>query len=167
VPEHPSNHNGSMPQAPLDARALDRALAAFPGTTCLMTSAYEDERAGVLVHGVLVASHQPPMVVVACRKGHAIDPIIRDARCFALGLVDPDDKLIRRRFRFADTAVAMRADPDASDPFDPFPEQRLVTGAPILERCRVWVDCQIARHFDLESEHELFVGLVVAVRVRD
>ncbi len=166
MPEHPSNPNGSMPAAPPDPALLDRALRVFPGTPCLMTSAFDGERAGVLVHGVLVASHEPPMVVVACRKGHAIDPIIRDSRCFALGLVAPDDKLILRRFRFADTAVAIRADPDATDPFAPFPEQRLVTGSPVLDRCPIWLDCQIARHFDLESEHELFVGLVVGVRVR-
>ncbi len=165
--EHPSNHSGWMSEALLDQGVLDRALGVFPNTTCLMTSAFEGERAGVLVHGVLVASYQPPMVVVACRKGHAIDPVIRDSRCFALGLVAADDKLILRRFRFADTAVAIRADPEASDPFDPFPEQRLVTGSPILDRCPIWLDCQIARHFDLESEHELFVGLVVGVRIRD
>lgn len=165
MPEQPSIQNGSHP-APPDQDLLLRALRTIPETTCLMTSAYEGDRAGVLVHGILVASESPPLVVVAARKGHAIDPVIRDARCFALGIVDPDDKLIRRRFRFADTAVSPRADPEAEDPFNAFPEQRLVTGSPILDRCRVWLDCQVARHFDLESEHELFVGLVVAVRVR-
>ena len=165
MPEQPSIQNGSHPAQP-DQDALLRALRTIPETTCLMTAAYEGDRAGVLVHGILVASESPPLVVVAARKGHAIDPVIRDARCFALGIVDPDDRLILRRFRFADTAVAARADPDAEDPFNAFPERRLVTGAPILERCPVWLDCQVARHFDLESEHELFVGLVVGVRVQ-
>lgn len=164
--DYAGNHNGSGPAAPLDPDLAARALALIPGTTCLMTSAFEGDRAGVLVQGILVASQEPPMVVVACRKGHAIDPIIRDARCFALGLVDPGDRLIHKRFRFADTAVSPRVDPDVTDPFDPFPDMHMVTGSPILDRCAVWFDCQVARHFDLESEHELFVGQVLAVRLR-
>lgn len=143
---------------------LGEAFSCLPEGVFLMTSRYEDDRAGVLVHAVLQACETPPMIVVAARKGHAIDPIIRDARCFAIGLVDPSDKLILKRFRFADTAASPRAEAEATDLFDPFPERKLVTGAPILDRCPVWFDCQIARHVDLESEFELFVGLVVGVR---
>lgn len=132
-----------------------------------MTSGYEGDRAGVLVHSVLPVSMDPPMIVVAARKGHAIDPIIRDARCFAVGVVRPDDKLIRKRFCFADTAVSFRAEPDSTDVFDPFPERTLATGAPILDRCPVWLDCEIARHIDLDSDYELFVGLIVAARIND
>lgn len=161
------HHSQGLTPPPMSKARLSRALGAIPSNTWIMTSAYEGDRAGVLVHGVLVACDQTPLVVVACRKGHAIDPIIRDARCFALGLVDPADRLIRKRFRFSDTAVSPKADPATDDPFDPFPDQHLFTGAPVLDRCAVWMDCQIARHFDLEFEQELFVGQVVAIRVKD
>ncbi len=170
--EPASEQNGSVNAddvgvgAELRARPgpLGEAFSCLPEGVFLMTSRYEDDRAGVLVHAVLQACESPPMIVVAARKGHAIDPIIRDARCFAIGMVKPDDKLILKRFRFADTAASPRAESDRADVFDPFPDQKLVTGAPILERCPVWFDCQIARHVDLESEYELFVGLVVGVR---
>lgn len=166
MPEDMVYRNGST-AAQGDPAVIARALAALTEGAFLMTSAFEDERAGVLVHGVLKASTDPAMIVVTARKGHAIDPIIRDSRCFAVGLVDPDDKLIRKRFRFSDTAVSVRAEAGAADPFEAFPDQTLVTGSPILDRCRVWMDCHIARHVDLEGDHELFVGLVVAARVRD
>jgi len=143
---------------------VKEAFACLPQGVFLMTSRYEDDRAGVLVHAVLEACEAPPMIVVAARKGHSIDPIIRDARCFAIGLVKPDDRLILKRFRFADTAASPRAEASANDLFDPFPESSLVTGSPILDRCPIWFDCQIARHVDLEAEYELFVGLVVGVR---
>lgn len=166
VRDQPANRNGVGHAALSDGPDILRALRCIPESVCLMTSAHEQDRAGVLVHGVLVASEDPPQVVVACRKGHAIDPVIRDARCFALGLVDPSDRLIQKRFRFADTAVSPKADPGADDPFDPFPELRMPSGAPILDRCAVWLDCLVVRHFDLESEHELFVGQVTAARLR-
>ncbi|MCC5822365.1 MAG: flavin reductase family protein [Phycisphaerales bacterium] len=166
MPEQPVNQNGASPISESGAPDIAGALRVFPESICLMTSAYDHDRAGVLVHGVLVASEVPPQIVVACRKGHAIDPVIRDARCFALGLVGPDDRLIQKRFRFADTAVSPKADPDADDPFDPFPDIRMPSGSPIIERCAVWLDCQVVRHFDLESEHELFVGQVTSARLR-
>lgn len=149
-----------------DPAEIARALTFLPNATYLMTSAFEGERAGVLVHAVLPASTEPPMIVVAARKGHAIDPVIRDARCFAVGIVEPDDRLILKRFRFSESAVSVRAEPGAADPFEAFPDRTLVTGSPILDRCPVWFDCQIARHVDLESDQELFVGLVLAARVR-
>lgn len=164
--QEPSLDTDRITDAQPDA-LIARALSAFPDGTYLMTSGFEGDRAGVLVHSVLPASMDPPMIVVAARKGHAIDPIIRDARCFAVGLVRPDDKLIRKRFRFADTAASARAESNNSDVFDPFPDRTLATGAPILERCPVWLDCEIARHIDLESDYELFVGLIVAARIDD
>lgn len=146
---------------------ITRAVQVLPEGLYLMTSAFDGERAGMLVHSVMRASVAPPLIVVAARKGHAIDPIIRDSRCFAVGLVDPGDKLIRKRFRFAESAVSARGDSDAPDPFDPFPDRTLITGSPILDRCRVWMDCQIVRHVDLEADYELFVGLVVSARIND
>ncbi|RMH30735.1 MAG: flavin reductase [Planctomycetota bacterium] len=146
---------------------IARALQVLPEGLYLMTSAYDGERAGMLVHSVMRASVAPPLIVVAARKGHAIDPIIRDSRCFAVGLVDPEDKLIRKRFQYAESSVSARGETNAPDPFDTFPDRTLVTGSPILDRCRVWMDCQIVRHVDLETDYELFVGLVVSARIKD
>lgn len=161
---HDDTRKGRTDTTPGDPAEIVRALKALPDGAYLMTSAFEDERAGVMVRGVLGASIDPPLIVVASRKGHAIDPIIRDARCFALGLVDAEDRLLRKQFRFSGTAASARANPSAGDPFDNFPDMRLTTGSPILDRCKVWLDCEVSRHVDLEGDYELFVGLVIAAR---
>lgn len=40
-----------------------------------------------------------------------------------------------------------------------------MTGSPVLLRSIVAFDCEVVRHFDLEADHELFVGQVLASRM--
>lgn len=126
----------------------------------LMTAEYEDTQAGVLVRSVQVCSEDPPMLCVAVRTGHPIEPIIRDARCFALCRLSDSDKLAMRKFT-SDRST------EGENPFDAIPMQRLKTGAPVLSRSPLVFDCEIARHFDLEAESELYIGQVVACRVAE
>jgi flavin reductase (DIM6/NTAB) family NADH-FMN oxidoreductase RutF len=154
-----------MPQdpAPTDAHqdpaAIERALGLLPTGRFLLTSAFDEDRRGVIVHSAQPCGREPWLLAVALRKGHAIEPVIRDARCFALNAVGEREKLFAKKF-------ADHAPPDnEEDPFDAIPVRTLVTGAPVLKRPGLAYDCEVARHFDLESDCELYVGLVRAVRL--
>ncbi len=133
------------------------AMAQLPVGLFVMTSSYEDERAGILVRSVQPCGSEPPLICVAARTGHRIEPLIRDSRCFAICLLDPNNKLALRKF-----------DPDGgrdrADPFDAIQIQTLVTGSPVLCASPLVFDCEVVRHYDLESDHELYVGQVVAAR---
>jgi flavin reductase (DIM6/NTAB) family NADH-FMN oxidoreductase RutF len=135
------------------------ALARLSTDHFLLSAAFEDARAGVLAHSVQPCSDDPPLVCVAVRTGHPIEPIIRDARTFAVCRVDPEDKLVWRKF-----GPDAPADAEQS-PFDALPLQTLQTGSPVLRRSTLVFDCEVVRHFDLEAEMELYIGLVVACRV--
>ena len=147
-----------------DQRVLDAAMVCVPRGLYLMTAAYEGARSGLVVHSVQLCGEDPLMLCVAAEKGHAIDPLIRDARMFALGVMDADDTFLRRRF-------AMRVDGDtgpsvhvhASDPFDAIEHTTLESGAPMPARCGTWFDCELSRRIDLDNEVELFVGRVLWV----
>ena len=138
-----------------DHDAVPRAIEALPSGSYVMTSAYEGERAGVLVSWVTRVADEPALVCVAVRKGHAIEPLIRDSRAFALCRVDAEDKLVRRTF--SDT----RPPDERGDLFDSIAVRTLATGAPVLSRSTLALDCEVVRHFDLEADHELYVGQVV------
>jgi flavin reductase (DIM6/NTAB) family NADH-FMN oxidoreductase RutF len=103
-------------------------------------------------------SIEPRLVAVAARKGHPIEPVIRDSHAFAICTIEQSQKLVLRKF-------STEPGPDAEDPFDSFTIGRLVTGSPVLARCAAVLDCEVVRHFDLEADHENFVGLVVAARI--
>lgn len=147
--------NGNHPTAALQ----HPALSLLPSTLFLMTAAHEGKRAGMLVTSVQACSGEPPLLCITLRKGHWIEPIIRDSRCFALCLVDPADRLITKKF--GDTLRGK----DPSDPFDCLPVERLATGAPVVKRSIAAFDCEVVRHLDIEVDHGLYVGLVRASRV--
>lgn len=144
-------------------QVISEALGLFPTGRYLMTAAYEGVRSGMLVSSVQRCSDDYSIICVAAKKGHKIDPLIRDSRSFAIGIVDPNDKLVLRRFRTTDAAPTENGKAVVDDPFDAIASRKLVTGAPILTRCTTWFDCEVMRRIDLEAETELFVGLIVSI----
>lgn len=142
---------------------LSETLGLLPKGIYLMTAAFEGQRGGMVVSSVQRCCDDPALICVAARKGHAIDPLIRDSRGFAVGIVPEGDKMIPRKFRFDDTAVSPVIEPVADDPFEAIPTTTMVTGSPILKRCPVWFDCEVTRRIDLEANYELFVGRVLAI----
>ncbi len=136
---------------------LQQAMSRLLGLSFLMTSQFEGERAGVIVRSVQYCNQDPPLLCVAVRTGHRIEPLIRDSRCFALSRVSTDDRLVLKKF----DAPAAR-EPD--DPFDAIAVETLRTGCPVLGGSRLVFDCEVVRHFDLEADCELYIGQVVACR---
>lgn len=131
-----------------------QALSRIPNCQCLLTSGYAEVRDGRLVERVQQCGTQPPMLLVAMEKGHPLSPLIRDSRTFAVSLLDPNERAITRIFgperRIGD------------DPFLTYPHRTGVLGAPIVTRCLAWFDCEVVRHLDMETNFELYVGVVHA-----
>lgn len=142
---------------------VEQAFASMPGGSYLLTAAFDGTRSGMIVQWVSRCCDDPMLICVSAKKGHAIDPLIRDSHSFALGVIDPDDKLICRLFGKASTWPNEHQSDEDDDPFDAMPTAKLVTGAPTLPRCPIWFDCEVLRRIDLESDTELFVGLVLGV----
>lgn len=148
------------PPEPVPPSSLE-AIALIPGGLFVMTSQFEDSRTGVLARSVQPAADEPLLVSVSVRRGHAIEPLIRDSHAFAICRVDPEDKLVRRLFDH-DNAD----EPEGQhDPFHALPCEALRTGSPILRRSIMALDCEVVRHFDLEADCELYVGQVVAAKI--
>ncbi len=139
------------------------ALEVFPSGRYLMTAGFDGKRGGMFVHHVQRCGTDPAMICVAARKGHTIDPLIRDSRSFALGVLGDGDRLIERRFQHTNRPPRELPVEGEEDPFDAIETRTLVTGSPIITRCKLWFDCEVARRVDLEAEMELFVGVIVGV----
>ena len=133
------------------------ALARLLASPFLMTSLYEDERAGVIVRSVQFCNAEPALLCVAARTGHRIEPLIRDSRCFALSQLEAEHKLVLKKFD-------SRAAREPGDPFDAIAVQTLQTGCPVLASSKLVFDCEVVRHFDLEADCELYIGQVIACR---
>lgn len=155
----PEDRSHLAPLSPAMREAAMSALGYLPGAAYLMTSSFEGRRAGVVVRYVQTCALEPLLVSVSLFRGHWIEPVIRDSRCFGLHLIDAEDRLLMRKF-----------DPDAkreaADPFDCLPLETLVSASPAPTRSRMSLDCEVVRHFDLEADHSLYIGQVIAARVR-
>ena len=63
---------------------IQQAMAGLPKARYVMTSAHGDVRKGIYVEWVQQCAENPPMVVIAIRKGQPLSPLIRDSKRFAL-----------------------------------------------------------------------------------
>jgi len=158
--------DGEMPK--VDRGPVGEVLCRLRSPSALMTSAFEGERAGVLVRSIQVCAEDPVLISIVIPRGHSIDPLIRDSHAFAVCLLGEQDKLVRRKFAHTNKPEgAIEHDEEHEDPFDSFRVTELATGSPIVDRCAAVLDCEVVRHFDLEADHEIFVGQVLAARIYD
>lgn len=138
--------------------AIDAALATLPSARYLIASHSESKRSGQLLTSIMWCAREPRLVCVAAIRGHGVEPLIRDSHAFGLSAVDPSDKLVHRTFS------EFRPPDEGGDPFESLSVETLVTGSPILRKSPVVLDCELVRHLDLEADHSLYIGRVVAAR---
>lgn len=143
------------------------------GPACVMTARFDGSRAGLLVRSCLPCADEPVLIAVAIRKGHRIDPLVRDSRAFALCVLRPEDRVTARRFADDGSDHASRGERSAEDAgegelldgFDALRTLTLVTGSPVLRGARAALDCEVVRHVDLDADHALYVGQVLRATV--
>ena len=129
------------------------ALDQIPSGMYIMTAASDGLTSGILVRWVQRCCIDPPMLMLALRKGMPIEPIIRDSRSFALCQIDEKDRFLHRKFA---------TPPDRTeDPFVGLPTQRAPGGSPIIERAMAWLECELVRNVELDCDHRLYVGQVI------
>lgn len=125
----------------------------------VLTAAWGGRRGGMPVLSAQACSIEPPMVCVAVRCGHWIEPLIRDSRAFGLSSLGSNDRVLRRRLAESGSGRAWDLQDCAS-------LERLVSPAPVLAHASLVLDCEVVRHLDIESDHALYIGRVLAARVR-
>jgi flavin reductase (DIM6/NTAB) family NADH-FMN oxidoreductase RutF len=133
-------------------------MGLLPAGMFVLTAAYESKRSGMIVRWVQPCAEEPQLIAVAARRGHSIEPLIRDSHAFAICRMEADDKLLARKF------AVHRPPDDMGDPFDAVGVETMVTGSPIIRRSTLVLDCEVVRHFDIEADHEIFIGRVLAGR---
>ncbi len=144
----------------MDGPSIDPTIVQLmPQHPFLLTACVGDARTGLVTTWAQQCSKTPTLVTVAIPRGTEIEPLIRDGRTFALTALDPDDRLIPRRF-----------DPPPPRNEDPFVGMRILTaetGCPILRRGRFWLDCELVGHLAPDASHRNFIGQVLAAGLGD
>ena len=85
-------------------------------------------------------------------QGWPIGTRRRDSRSVVLSQIAQDGRLWRRNFA---------TPPDArEEPFVTIPTMTAASGAPIVKQAVAYLDCELVRHIDLETDYALYVGKV-------
>ena len=133
---------------------LAQAINRIPSGQFILTAAFDGARSGVLVSWVQQCATTPPMVMTALATGLPVIPLIRDNRGFALCQISAEDRFLARKFASA---------PDhGEDPFVTLATTPSPNGSPVVQRAMSYLDCELVRHVDLESDYGLYVGIVRA-----
>ncbi len=146
-----------MPNQPLHPQLIHNALLQIPSALFVLTCGHGSNRDGILTRWVQQCSSEPPLLVVAIPKGQQIEPLLRDARAFALCMVPANDRRAHRLFGEVH-------DMD-DDPFLSIVTATAVTGMPILPESRLWFDCKLEGHLSPDADCRLYLGQVVAAHV--
>ena len=152
---------------------LDTLLANLPGKRYLMTAAHDGKRSGAVFRWLQRCSDDPEMVMLSMRKGSSIVSIIRDSGQFGILMLHENiSETTLRRFRLinhfdVDDAVDQESRLHSTDLADRDPFLGLNTtnsphGHPVLPGNSAFLDCELVRHVDIECDHELFIGRVLA-----
>jgi flavin reductase (DIM6/NTAB) family NADH-FMN oxidoreductase RutF len=148
-----------MTEQPPRPQTIHNALRSIPHATWVLTCKHEQFRDGIITKWVQQCSVEPPMLVVAIPKGRAIEPMLRDARAFALCMVQPTDKQVQRLFG--------RDHEKEDDPFLALTTTTATTGMPILKQSLAWFDCQLEGHLSPDADCRLYLGHVVEACILD
>jgi flavin reductase (DIM6/NTAB) family NADH-FMN oxidoreductase RutF len=134
---------------------LTQATDRMPVGRFLMTAAHGDQRNGMLVTRVQKCADEPITVTVAVQKGHALSPLIRDSAVFGLCELRGRDLILSRLFN-------RPGDLHGEDPFLGHSLVPDTAGIPIPTASASWVRCELIRHLDIEADHEIYIGRVIA-----
>jgi flavin reductase (DIM6/NTAB) family NADH-FMN oxidoreductase RutF len=136
-------------------RLRRRVLWKMPSGLYVIGSTDRGERRnGMTINWVTQLSFDPKLVGVSIEQTAVTHELIEAGRCFALSIVDREDRAIVRKFT-KPVAVDL-----AAMTLNGFAYVEKVTGAPVLAQAVAYVDCEVRERVAV-GHHSLFIGEVM------
>ncbi len=124
----------------------------------IVTTLLGERPSGLTATSVCSVSAEPPQLLVCVNRDAEANAAIRASGRFCVNVLAAGQQGLADRF-------AGRLGHVGAERFRGIAWRRLVTGAPVLEGCRVAFDCTLVRAVEAGT-HTIFVGLVKAVASR-
>ncbi len=132
--------------------AVGEAIGKIVSGVSILTAGEGDAGTGVLVSWVQQVSFDPPMVMVAVKKGRPIEKLIEASGKFAVSVLAEDDNDLMRHFS--------RGYEPGQDAFDGVATTVRATGTPVLGDALAFMDCELSTTCQA-GDHNLYIGQVV------
>jgi flavin reductase (DIM6/NTAB) family NADH-FMN oxidoreductase RutF len=116
----------------------------------VLTSFKGEEINGMIASWVSQISYEPPLVMAAVHPNRYSHHTIDKSGCFALHILNKDQKDYLSRFK----------EPDPGAKFSSIQWNRGITGCPILTDCIAYMECKIVSRIQ-PGNHTLYIGEIV------
>jgi len=132
---------------------IDSNAFTYPMPMTLVGAMVRDRPNFAAVAWVTRVNYSPPMMAVALGKDHHTNPGIHAARAFSVNVPGVD---LMAKTDYCGIASGKKT--DKSGFFTVFTGE--VTGAPMIQECRLCMECLLVQSVDLPG-NELFIGEIV------
>ena len=138
-----------------DAATFRAVLGHFGSGITVITAVDQGEPVGLTCQSFSSVSLEPPLVLFVAARASNSWPRIRHAGHFCANVLGEDQEELGRRF-------AIRG----ADKFAGIGWRPGLTGAPLLDGCLAFVECELAAVHD-GGDHDIVVGRVLDLGVAD
>ncbi len=131
---------------------IGKSLSRIVSGVAILTCQQENERSAMLASWFQQCSFDPPMVMVAMKKGRSVEDNLKSSGKFVLNILHTGQKDMLAHFG--------RGFKPGENPFQGIEIETGSTGLPVLKHSLCFLECQIRHHYDA-GDHQIFVGEVV------
>jgi flavin reductase (DIM6/NTAB) family NADH-FMN oxidoreductase RutF len=142
----------------VDPEALRNTMRLWASGVSIVTTQFEEHRAGVTVSAFSSLSLEPPQIVICLSKDVRAVPLIFESRYFVVNI------LAAQQQHFSDVFGGRVPLPEGADRFDSVTVKVGVTGAPIIDPCLAYLECHVKSTHDGDT-HWIIIGEVIATEV--
>jgi flavin reductase (DIM6/NTAB) family NADH-FMN oxidoreductase RutF len=132
---------------------IDSNAFTYPMPMTLVGAMVGDKANFLAVAWVTRVNYKPPMIAVALGKTHHTNPGIHATKAFSVNIPGVD---LMEKTDYCGIVSGKKA--DKSGLFTVFEGE--ITGAPMIEECRLCMECRLVQTVDLAAD-ELFIGEIV------
>ena len=142
----------------MDVEAKRKALRMITYGLYVLTARSGDEIAAGTVNWLSQASFNPPLVMVALKRGSRLHDLVEKSGGFAVNILESGQKDVAAAFFGPSKVEGSRIN---GYEFESAPN----TKAPILKDLPAWFECRVVDKVE-KGDHTVFVGEVVEAGVR-
>jgi flavin reductase (DIM6/NTAB) family NADH-FMN oxidoreductase RutF len=132
---------------------IDTNAFTYPMPMTLVGAVVGDKPNFLAVAWVTRVNYKPPMIAVALGRSHHTNAGIHATKAFSVNIPSVD---LMEKTDYCGIVSGKKA--DKSGLFTVFRGE--ITGAPMIEECRVCMECRVVQTVDLPAD-ELFIGEIV------
>jgi flavin reductase (DIM6/NTAB) family NADH-FMN oxidoreductase RutF len=140
-------------------RLRRRILWMLPTGLYVMGTKASSRRNLMTISWVVQVAVDPKLVGVGVQRDAVTHELLTEGRVFALSLLRRDDRAVVRKFVKPVNDLEIDETTGAGT-MQGLPVSARATGAPVLDLCAAWIDCELRHVLELGS-HSFFVGEVV------